>query len=142
MAERWTVAVSSRIGGGQVGMVLVENDGKVARFATREAAFATIPQEVFDAKELRLRKRPKLEKVGSRIDLIFDNQLESDIAIFWLNGTKRIPYGPIPKKSKYTQSTFQGHVWEVRDDKNTVLGFVTTPATAFSRIGGDRWPAN
>lgn len=108
--------------------VLVEADGKQKRFDTEAKLKTALGGRLGTESVQRLTARPQAGEAGERVDLIFENQTAGEITLFWVSGSDRIAYGKVAPGKKYTQSTFAGHAWEVRDAGGKTLGYATAPA--------------
>jgi dipeptidyl aminopeptidase/acylaminoacyl peptidase len=108
--------------------VLAEADGKLQRFSSEAALKAALGGKLGTESVQRLTTRPQQGEAGERVDLVFDNQTSSELSLFWVSGSDRTPYGKVAPGKKYSQSTFGGHAWEVRDASGKVLGYATAPA--------------
>jgi dipeptidyl-peptidase 4 len=67
------------------------------------------------------RPRPST-RTGSETEITFDNRLDQEVEIFWLNDQgRRQSYGKIEPRSRKAQHTFGGHVWLVADGLGNML---------------------
>jgi len=75
---------------------------------------------------------------GAATQLIFENETEEEIELFWLNGPgKRKSYGKIAPKQSSTQETYAGHKWLVTIADGTPLaGVRATDRPTLARITG------
>jgi dipeptidyl aminopeptidase/acylaminoacyl peptidase len=109
--------------------VLVSPEGKVRRFASfaemKKGAGSDLPEEL----PLGLTRTPEPKEAGERVDLVFENTTTGEVTLYWVNGRERVRYASVAAGAKYTQSTFAGHAWEVREASDRVLGYVTAPLT-------------
>lgn len=68
------------------------------------------------------RPRPST-RTGPETEITFDNQLNREVEIFWLNESGgRQSYGKIEPRSRKAQHTFSGHVWLVVDERGETCG--------------------
>lgn len=65
----------------------------------------------------------KSRKGEMRVDLIFDNQSNDKLTLYWIGyDGKRQKYGTIKPKTKFTQSTFLTHPWVLARGTNDCFG--------------------
>jgi dipeptidyl aminopeptidase/acylaminoacyl peptidase len=68
------------------------------------------------------RPRPST-RTGPETEITFDNQLNREVEIFWLNESgERQSYGKIEPRTRKAQHTFSGHVWLVVDERGETRG--------------------
>ena len=82
-------------------------------------------RESEDLREYDLALLPGLKSEGAGIvtEIIFVNRTPSDISYYWVNyeGVESF-YGVVSPNDSVTQSTYQGHVWVVKDVNGDALG--------------------
>jgi dipeptidyl-peptidase 4 len=116
------------IGANAFEWVLVDHSGKQTRFASEALLKAALGGKLSAASVQRLTARVQPGEAGERVDLVFENQTSGEIQLLWVSGSDRTPYGRVAPGKTYSQSTFGGHAWEVRDASNKTLGYATAPA--------------
>ncbi|MFO0925038.1 MAG: prolyl oligopeptidase family serine peptidase [Pirellulales bacterium] len=72
-------------------------------------------------------------RTGMETEVVFENQLENEVEIFWLSTEgRRQSYGKIAPKGSRSQHTFGGHRWAIVDHRGETLGTYAasdTPST-------------
>lgn len=85
------------------------------------------------------RPRPSA-RTGPETEITFDNQLNREVEIFWLDETgARQSYGKIEPRTRKAQHTFSGHVWLVVDERGEMRGvFEATDRPDMAVIADER----
>jgi dipeptidyl-peptidase 4 len=61
-------------------------------------------------------------RTGPESEITFDNRLDQELEVFWLNTEgRRQSYGTIEPRGRKVQHTFGGHVWLVANDQGATL---------------------
>lgn len=111
--------------------VLVEADGGLRRFATRQLLQEAVgPGSPIDT-ALRPRSAPEaVPESGREVRLTIRNHTAGPVALAWLrHDGALVPYASIEAGKSATQHTFVGHRWKLTDARGGLFGYVTAPET-------------
>ncbi len=75
-----------------------------------------------------LDRRPSPRPTGESTEITFQNKLNEPVSVYWWNNGNTNDYGKVDSAGSRTMHTYEGHVWEFRDSRGTVLGYATARA--------------